>query len=117
MAAQDLSDVRLAAAEDAAALVQLMRQMHGEIGIGRFAAERAMIAITAGIARQGGVIGVIRGRSGIEASIGLFIGTGWCSGDPHLFDLWSFVGEPYRRSTHAKSMIHFAKHIIDLLQS
>ncbi len=114
MTVQELSEVRLAAEDDGAAIIQLLREMHGETGIGRFDPQRVAIAIIAGIARRGGVIGVIRspGRGAgrvIEASIGLFIGASWCSSDPHLFDLWSFVGEPYRRSTHQKAMIGFAK--------
>jgi hypothetical protein len=103
------SDVRLAQPADEEPLMALLAEMHAETGIGRLDPARVRIAIRAGIGRQGGVVGVVRGPEGVEASIGLFIGSSWYSPDAHLFDLWSFVGEPHRRSPHAKSMILFAK--------
>lgn len=109
MATADFSDVRLAHPADQEPLVALLEEMHRETGIGRFDADRVRLALQAGIMRQGGVVGVVRGRDGVEASIGLFMGQTWYSSDRHLFDLWAFVSEPFRRTTHAKSMILFAK--------
>lgn len=105
-----MADVRMATPADLDPLIELLREMHAETGIGRFDPERAQHAVVAGISRKGGVVGVVRSSEGIvEASIGLFIGLNWYSSDPHLFDLWSFVGEPYRKTTHAKLLIGFAK--------
>lgn len=109
MSSTEFSDVRLAMAWDAGPIIDLLEQMHAETGIGRFDRDRVLLAVQAGIARSGGVVGVVRGPDGVEATIGLFIGSSWYSADAHLFDLWSFVGEPYRRSAHAKSLLGFAK--------
>lgn len=107
--AQALSDVRLAAPGDEDSLVDMLQEMHRETGLGKFDPDMVHVAVQTGIARAGGVVGVIRGPEEIEATIGLFLGSSWYSREPHLFDLWSFVAESHRRTTHAKSLIQFAK--------
>lgn len=107
---QQPSIIRMAHPTDADGISELLHEMHAETGMGRLDEDRVRYTIATGIARQGGVVGVVRGDDGhIEASIGLFIGNNWYSQDPHLFDLWAYVGVPYRKSTHAKSLIGFAK--------
>lgn len=109
MTKPEFSEIRIAKDADEDALVELLEQMHGESGFGQLDPQRVRAAVRAGIARQGGIVGVVRGDAEVEATIGLFIGSSWYSRDPHLFDLWLYVGEPYRKSPHAKSLIMFAK--------
>jgi hypothetical protein len=117
------SDVRLAVPADEGALVELLADMHAETGFGRFDPEVVTAVVRAGIERNGGLVGVIKNEQEIEGTIGLFLGGAnvlfgpqWCSRDPYIFDLWSFVAEPYRRSTHAKVLIQFAKNAALALQ-
>jgi len=106
------SIVRLASPDDDAELVELLHAMHAETGsLGRFDPEMVLYAVRAGIDRRGGLCGVIRSNDNrrIEATVGLFMGGSWYSRDYHLFDLWTFVPERYRKSSHAKALIEFAK--------
>lgn len=102
--------VRLAHPLDTSGLIALLREAHSENECyGQFSPMRASALIAAGIARDGGVIGVIGQPGRIEASVGLFLTTAPLSNDPYLGASWACVLEPYRRSTRAKTLMEFAK--------
>ncbi len=104
------ADIRLALESDEEDLVDLLREMHAESGFGAFSEPKARLAIEIGLRREMAIIGVIRGRSQIEGSIGLFVqpAPGF-STEPILSDLWNFVREPWRKSTRAKDLVTFGK--------
>ena len=105
----ELSTVKLALPSDEGPLMELLRQMWKENGLASLDEDRVRHFLHRGIARDKAIIGVIRGPDTIEASVGLFVGTWWYSTENHIEDLFSYVATPYRRSTHAKSLIEFAK--------
>ncbi len=101
---------------DAPALLDLLKLMHAETGEAPFDEARVRATIWHGVTQNGaGIIGIIPGKPNaagqptIEGSIGLYTDTWWYSSRAHLSDRWNFVAEPYRRSTHAKKLIEFAK--------
>jgi hypothetical protein len=101
--------VLLATQEDEPALVELLRLRHAEEGHGIFDEDRARSVVTRGIARDLAIVGIIRGRNSIEASVGLFVTEPWDSKIQILSDLWLTVLEPYRKSDRAKCLVDFSK--------
>lgn len=59
--------------------------------------------------KNGGLLGVIVGDSGIEGIIGVKLDKFWFSDQWYLFDLFTFVHPEFRRSTRAKCLLAFAK--------
>ncbi len=110
------SEVKMATPEDTEPMMVLLREMHAENGIAPLDEEKVRQVLIRGLMGHRAIIGVIRGKSGIEASVGLYIGNWWYSGDEHVEDLWSFVSEPYRRSEHAKALLQWAKHASTFLE-
>lgn len=115
------SQVRLALGDDFGPLLTLLKLKHEEDGQGRFDEGRVLATIVRGIARDMAVIGVIRGATGIEASIGLYPAGWWYNTDTYLTDLWNFVHPDHRRTTggrpsHAKLLIEFAKEAATFLK-
>ncbi len=103
------SPVRLAVFDDGPAILDLLRMKHAEDGIGAFDPAKVTRSVERGVLRYRAMIGVIRGRDRLEASIGLFLGSPWDSSDEHLSDRWMFVHPEHRRSAHAKNLLIFAK--------
>jgi GNAT superfamily N-acetyltransferase len=103
------SDVTLAMPEDEESLMDILRLRHQEDGVGDFDEISVRARVQLGIFRHQGNIGVIRKNGIIEASIGLFLTSFWYGQQQHLSDYWNYVREPYRRSTHAKHLLMFAK--------
>jgi len=56
-----------------------------------------------------GIIGVIDGKAGLEASVGFFADSFWYTDEFMLSEFWTFVLPEFRRSTHAKRLIEFGK--------
>ena len=101
--------VKPAAPHDEREIVDLLRVKHIEDGLGKFDEEKVRLTVQRGLARDFSVIGVIRGKEVIEASVGLYITEPWDARDQILSDLWCYGAEPYRKSTHAKHLLEFAK--------
>lgn len=107
--------VRLATRADETDLMRLCRQLHSDNGI--FEMDDAMVRamLHRAFNREGGIIGVIDGKNEIEAALYMLISNFWYSTQHHLEELFSFVREPYRRSTHAAELIKFAERCADTL--
>lgn len=110
------SEVRKATPEDVEPMMVLLREMHAENGLAPLDGERVRQVLARGLVGHRAIIGVIRGKGVIEASIGLYVGNWWYSQHEHVEDLWAFVSEPYRKSEHAKSLLQWAKHASTLLE-
>lgn len=108
-ASKPTSTIRIATPHDEEPLLDILRQKHEEDGMGSFDVDLVRATVRRGIRQDWAMIGVIRGDHIIEATIGLFIGALWCSTDQHLSDLWHYVSPTYRRSTHGKALLEFAK--------
>ena len=74
---------------------------------------RAMIR--RGTRKEGGVIGVIDGKNGAEATVGMVLSQWWYSSSWHMEEVWNFVHPDHRHSGHAKHLISFAKWTADKL--
>jgi len=70
-------------------------------------------ALDRGLARDKSIIGIVEEDGIIKASIGLFIWSWWYSDSVHLEDFWNFVHPEYRKSTHAKTLLSFARKASD----
>lgn len=102
--------VRIARETDEAEIFSLLTLMHAEAGFAPMDAERVLERLRTGTRGRGGVIGVIDGPKGIEASVGLFISQWWYAAAPtHLEENWAFVRPECRKSGHARRLIQFAK--------
>jgi hypothetical protein len=109
------SGVRLARPDDEAAVYALLLDLHGENALGSLAPAKVEAMLRRGTRGEGGVIGIIDGPRGIEASIGLVMTQWWYSEEWHLEEMWNFVHPDHRRSTHAKKLVEFAKWTSDRL--
>lgn len=105
--------IRLAGPLDAEAILDLLRDRHGEGGVGTFDEIKVRLLLTALLRQQSGVVLAVRGKETIEGSLGLVLSAPWDASDFYLYGLWLFVAEPYRRSTHAKRLIETAKSYAD----
>jgi len=104
--------VNLAVHGDEEDILDLLRARHLEHGSPcRWDDDRVRINVRLGTAQQSGVIGVVRGERGVEASVGLFPCTEWYSWEPILHDRWFFVHPHFRQSNHAKGLLAFSKQI------
>lgn len=110
------SNVRMARAADASAILDLLVLNHAENGLAPLNVLKVAEDVARGCRQDGAVIGLIEGDTGIEASIGLYIYDWWYSDAKHWTDHWHFVHPNHRKSTHAKSLITFAKWFAESMQ-
>lgn len=103
------AEVRLATAEDEDSIYQMLLKLHEENGMFSVAEQKVREVIRFATERRGGLIGVIAGEHGLEASVGLEISQWWYTDDWCLSEKWNFVLPEYRRSTHAADLIDYAK--------
>jgi GNAT superfamily N-acetyltransferase len=108
-----MSEVRIATPADREGMVELLHLMHEENGVASLSVPKMLLALDRGLVRDKAIIGVIEEDGVIKASIGLFIWSWWYSDDMHLEDCWNFVHPEYRKSTHAKSLLTFARKASD----
>ena len=106
-------NVRIAAQEDEAEIVELFKQMHEENGIFSLDEDKTKTFIHMAASRKHGVIGIIEGDEGLEGMICLIPDQLWYSTEWFLNEVFNFVHPDYRRSTRAKSLIAFAKRMSD----
>ena len=104
-----MTTVSVAARADEDALLEALAMKHGEDGFGQFDHAKVREIIRRGIRWEMAVIGVIRGRKGVEGSVGLYCESPWWTQDAVLMDRWLFVSPDHRKSAHAKDLIGFAK--------
>lgn len=111
MTAGNPFDVRRAVQGDEERVFTFLRGLHAENGMVPMSDDKVMGMINRGThqAPPGVMIGLIEGDKGIEASIGLVLSQWWYADRWHLEELWNYVGPPYRKSTHCKRLIGFAK--------
>lgn len=92
----------------------LCRRNHAENGIGPLNENkvRSIMRRAFGLHRNDpGVIGIVGTASRIEGSICLVVEPLWYGDEPFLQEVWHYVAPEYRRSTHAKDLIAWAKQL------
>lgn len=95
--------------EDEDAVFAMLLGLHEENGIFRVDEEKVRAVIQQATTQQGGIIGVIRGEDGLEASIGLAVEQWWYTLDWCVSERWMYVVPAARRKNHAKRLIDYAK--------
>lgn len=107
--AENFAGVRMARPEDEESVYALLMQLHAENGLSPVSEQKTRAMIRRATQKDGGIIGLIEGKDGIEASVGLLLTQWWYSEAWHLEEMWTFVHPDHRRTTHAKRLIEFAK--------
>lgn len=106
--------VRVAQTRDEDAVLDvLLHELHEENALFPANPDKVMRNIRFCTREKRGIIGLIEGHEGIEATIGLQFSEWWYSDDLCINELWNHVRKPYRRTSHAKNMLGFAKRISD----
>lgn len=101
--------IRTATPDDIDDVMALLRLMHHENGRGPLDEAKVRAAVLRGAHKQRAFIGII-GEPGVpQATIGLFVESFWYTQAEHLNDLWNFVHPGFRRSSHARDLIEWAK--------
>lgn len=101
--------VRIATEVDEPEIYNLLMLQHRECGLFNFSDRKVRSVMQAGTRQQGGIVGVVNGPKGIEATIGLTITQPWYSDDWHLSELWNFVHPAYRKEGHGIKLVNFSK--------
>jgi hypothetical protein len=101
--------VRIANKADEDAIYSLLLMMHRENGLFSISDNKVRETMGRGTKQEGGIIGVVDGPEGIQATIGLTITQAWYSDDWFLNELWSFVHPAHRKDGHAPKLLNFSK--------
>lgn len=117
MTETSFAGVRLAREPDEDAVYRLLLELYAENALLPMSEAKVRATIRKGTRGEGGIVGVIDGPSGIEASIGMAFSQFWYTDATHLNELWCFVHPDHRQSTHAKRLIEFGKWCADRLSS
>lgn len=102
-------EVTLATPADLPEMFDVLMENYRENGIHSLNPEKVAAWIAMGCNRDRSAIGLIKGPTGIEATCGVVLGCMWYSDDPYVEEVWNYVRPDYRKSTHAKHLIMFAK--------
>jgi hypothetical protein len=114
----DPSKPRLAEPDEIDDIMKLCRRLHHENGQ-HFPLDEAAVyeRMTDALSRKKlGIVGVIGAHRKIEAIIYLVLSSFWFTQEMHVEELFSFVPPEFRRSSHAKLLIQFAKETADSLK-
>jgi len=109
--------VRLARPADEDSIYALLLELYAENALMPMSEAKVRATIRAGTRGQGGIVGVIEGEDGIEASIGMSFSQFWYTHAWHLNELWCFVHPAHRKTTHARRLIEFGKWCADRLST
>jgi hypothetical protein len=118
------SVVRPARPEDKSEVWRLFRMCHAENGMVPYSEKKTDYyidrlldpkSIVANDTGPRGLIGVI-GQEHLEGAIMLSFGSPWYSDEINVDEYLNFVDPAHRNSEHAKTLIAYAKHMVDLLR-
>lgn len=101
--------VRIAILSDRDDLFAFFWEAHEEMNYATKSEDKIKATIwTATTVRKNPVFGIIRGRNGIEAAIGLYYSEWWFSNQPILMSFTFYVHPDHRKTTHAADLREFA---------
>lgn len=101
--------VRLATQADEPALMDHCRIIHADNGACSFSERKVAETILIATRNGGGIIGVIDGKDGFEASIFLMLDQFYYSEDWILRERWVFVHPDHRKKQHFDRLIDYAR--------
>ena len=102
-------EVVLATPEDFNEMFDVLMENYRENGIHSLDVKKVCSWLAMGLHRDKSAIGIIRGKDGIEACCGVYLASYWYSSDVYVEEVFNYVRPDYRRSSHAKHLISFAK--------
>ena len=105
--------IRLATIADEAEILALCRELHAENGLFPMSDERVMQMLSTCFDRKGGIIGLVGAPGGVQAVMFLKLANHWYSEEWFLEELFSYVRPEHRKTTHAKRLVDWAKHMAD----
>lgn len=108
------SPVRKAILADKPEILEICVENHRDNGQFALAMTKVEAMIDKAFNRGGTIVGVV-GNGRIEGMILLNIGQMWYSDEWMLEEIQNCVRPPYRKSTHAKDLMNFAKRCSDEL--
>jgi hypothetical protein len=104
--------VRKAKPDDREEILEVCVKNHSENGQFSLSPRKVEAMIDRAFNNEGAIIGKV-GKDRIEGMIIMVIGQHWYTDDWSLEEVMNYVLPEYRRSTHAKDMISFAKRCSD----
>ncbi len=105
--------VRLAVPSDEEAIFKLLCLAHKENGVFPMDERKVREFIRTATEKTGGVIGVIDGEHCLEACLLMTLEQWWYTTEWALAERTNFVHPNYRKTSHAKNLIRFAKWVSD----
>jgi hypothetical protein len=111
----EFAGVRLARPGDEDAVYDLLLGLYSENALFTLSEHKARATIRYATEKRGGIIGVIDGPKGLEATVGLALETYWYTDQWHLSEYWNYVSPEFRQSNHAKRLIDYSKWMADRL--
>lgn len=112
---ESFAGVRIAQPGDEDAIFNILLQLYEENALFTLDEMKARETIRFATEKRGGIIGVIDGAGGLEATIGMALESYWYTSQWHLVEYWNHIHKDHRQSSHAKRMIEFAKWAADRL--
>lgn len=103
------SVVRLAQGDEIEDILALMKDGAEEQALFSIDDDRARAMLNRAFLKQGGIVGVIGPKGAIEAAVYLMLAQPIYSAEWHIEETFNIVRPAFRRSTHAKSLLEFAK--------
>lgn len=100
---------RVAAPDDEEAIFNLLCIAEKENAMFPMDDVKVMAFIQRATRQLGGIIGVIDGPNGIEASVGLTIEQAWYTETWSIGERWNFVHPECRKTDHVDKLIGFSK--------
>lgn len=95
--------------------MEMCRELHQENAMFSMDENKVTAMLEKAFKQEGAIIGALGPTGRIEGAIFMLISSFWYSSDFCLEELFSFVKEPFRRSTHAKELVNFGKRCSDEL--
>ena len=103
------SVVRLAQGDEMDDLLALMIEAADEQGLFPVSEAKARKMLDHAFLKQGGMVGVIGPKGAVEAALYMLLAQPLYSDAWHLEEVFQVVRPAFRRSTHAKALLEFAK--------
>lgn len=113
----EFNDVRPATPDDEKQLMELLELNYQENPIASVNWDKVLTMVRKGTEKQLGIIGVIDGKKGLEATAGFLMSQFWFTDDWHLEEVWTFVHPNYRRTTHARRLYEYGKFLSESLEN
>lgn len=101
--------IAFAQPEDEDAIYKHLLELHSENGIFSVDEGKVREFIQHATQQRGGLIGIIRGDTGIEGSAGAVMEQWWYTQEFCLGERWVFVHPDYRSKNHATRLVDFLK--------